>query len=75
MDWYQIPQKIKNWNADIDYVMFVDENGNGGRINNIFKKINNNISISDDEKYFTVTGCIFEKNNYSVIRNNKERKK
>ncbi len=70
MNWYQFPQKIKNWNANIDYVMFVDENGNGGRINNIFKKINNNISISDDEKYFTVTGCIFEKNNYSVIRNN-----
>ena len=70
MDWYQFPQKIKNWNASIDYVMFVDENGNGGRINNIFKKINNNIPISNDEKYFTVTGCIFEKNNYSIIRNN-----
>ena len=69
-DWYQFPQKIKNWNANIDYVMFVDANGNGGRINNIFKKINNNISISDDEKYFTVTGCIFEKNNYSIVRNN-----
>lgn len=70
MDWHQFPQKIKNWNASIDYVMFVDENGNGDRINNIFKKINNNIPISNDEKYFTVTGCIFEKNNYSIIRNN-----
>ena len=60
-DWYQYPQKIKNWNSNIDYVMFVDENGNGSRINNIFKKLNNNIMISDDEKYFTVTGCIFEK--------------
>ena len=38
MDWYQIPQKIKNWNDSIDYVMFVDENGNGGRINNILNK-------------------------------------
>ena len=70
MNWYQIPQKINNWNANIDYVMFVDENGNGGRINNILKKINSNIPIIDDEKYFTVTGCIFEKNNYSIIRNN-----
>ena len=69
-DWYQYPQKIKNWNSNIDYVMFVDENGNGSRINNIFKKLNNNIMISNDEKYFTVTGCIFEKNNYSIVRNN-----
>ena len=45
MNWYDKPQKIKNWNIDIDYVMFVDENGNGGKINNIFKKINNNIPI------------------------------
>lgn len=38
MNWYEHPQKIKNWNIGIDYVMFVDENGNGGKINDILKK-------------------------------------
>ena len=68
--WYEQPQKIKNWNIEIDYVMFIDENGNGGRITDIFKKITNNIPVSDDEKYFTITGCIFERINYSTMRNN-----
>ena len=69
MNWYEHPQKIKNWNIGIDYVMFVGENGNGGKINDIFKKINSNIPINIDDKYFTITGCIFEKTNYSKMRN------
>ena len=68
--WYDYPQKIKYWESDIDYVMFIDENGNSNAINNISKKIANNEPISDDEKYFTITGCIFEKKHYSKMRNN-----
>ena len=69
-NWYNYPQKIKYWEPDIDYVMFIDENGNSNAINNISKKIVNNEPISDDEKYFTITGCIFEKKHYSKMRNN-----
>ena len=69
-NWYDYPQKIKYWEPDIDYVMFIDENGNSNAINNISKKIVNSEPISDDEKYFTITGCIFEKKHYSKMRNN-----
>lgn len=36
--WSSYPQKIDSWDTNIDYVMFIDENGNSGKINNIFKK-------------------------------------
>lgn len=67
--WYDYPQKINYWDQNIDYVMFIDENGNSGKINDIFKKRLNNEEISKDEKYFTITGVIFERKNYSKMRN------
>lgn len=70
MEWYNQPQKIKNWKNNIDYVMFIDENGHSGSINNISKKIQNEIIINNDEKYFTITGCIFKKYDYSIMRHN-----
>lgn len=69
MAWHDYPQKITKWNNDIDYFMFIDENGSAGRINSIFQKIANRITINDDEKYFTITGCIFtreEMRNYNI---------
>ncbi len=62
--WYDFPQKIKIWSADIDYVMFIDENGSAGKITDIFKKITNNLPIDENDKYFTITGCIFERKDY-----------
>lgn len=37
----QYPQKIDNWDLGIDYVMFIDENGNSENIHSIFNKIIN----------------------------------
>lgn len=68
--WYEYPQSINSWNNDIDYVMFIDENGNTGKIQDIFNKIINKKEITNDEKYFTITGVIFEKRDYSIMRNN-----
>lgn len=51
MEWFNYPQKITKWGSDIDYFMFVDENGSAGRITNIFQKITNGLTISDDEKF------------------------
>ena len=36
--WSSYQQKIDSWDTNIDYVMFIDENGNSGKINDIFKK-------------------------------------
>ena len=69
MEWFNYPQKITKWGSDIDYFMFVDENGSAGRITNIFQKITNGLTINDDEKFFTITGCIFTKEemkNYNI---------
>ena len=69
MEWFNYPQKITKWGSDIDYFMFVDENGSAGRITNIFQKITNGLTISDDEKFFTITVCIFNKKemkNYNI---------
>ena len=54
-EWYDYPQKINFWEPDIDYVMFIDENGNPGKINDLFKKRMNKEEISNDEKFFTIT--------------------
>ena len=69
-NWWDYPQKIKYWEPDVDYVMFIDENGTSERISNISKKIKNNIKIEEDEKYFTITGCIFIKENYVLLNDN-----
>lgn len=68
MDWYEKPQKIIKWDKDIDYFMFVDENGTPNRVGNLLNKIINKKTITIDEKYFTITGCIFTKTNFIVAR-------
>ena len=57
-DWTERPSKITNWSKDIDYVMFVDENGNSD-IKDILKCISKNAKVDDNNKFFTVTGVIF----------------
>ena len=68
--WMKYPQKAKMWNKDIDYYMFVDENGNSGNIQDFYNKLLNNKPINEDDKYFTLTGVIFDKQSYSIMRNN-----
>lgn len=46
-DWTERPSKITNWSKDIDYVMFVDENGNSD-IKDILKCISKNAKIVAD---------------------------
>ena len=66
-DWTKKPSKITNWSKDVDYVMFVDENGNSD-IKDILKSISKNIKVDDNNKFFTVTGVIFTKEQYSIAR-------
>ena len=68
-DWTLKPTKIHNWASNIDYVMFVDENGDSDT-KSILKQIAKNETISEDNKYFTVTGVIFTKQKYLNAKNN-----
>lgn len=68
LKWFDKPQKISNWSSDIDYVMFVDENGTSD-ITNILKTISQRKDIDINEKFFTITGCIFTKKEYGIAKN------
>ena len=67
-NWIERPTQITKWDNTIDYVMFVDENGNSD-ITNTLKNITQRIPIDINDKYFTVTGCIFTKKEYAKARN------
>lgn len=63
IDWTNRPTKISNWEKDVDYVMFVDENGNSD-ITNTLKNVTQRIPVDSNDKFFTITGCIFTKKDY-----------
>ena len=62
--WYDKPTKILLMRKDIDYVMCIDENGSSSNLTYVLKQISNDKELSEDDKYFTITGCIFTKSNY-----------
>ena len=66
-EWTIKPTKIDTWNKDVNYVMFVDENGNSD-IKHLLKGISKNLPVDENDKYFTVTGCIFTKNDYLIAK-------
>lgn len=61
--WYDKPTKILSMKKDIDYVMCIDENGSSN-LTYVLKQISNEKEIGEDDKYFTITGCIFTKEEY-----------
>lgn len=62
--WYDKPTKVLLMDKDIDYVMCIDENGSSSNLGYVLKQISNDKEISDDDKYFTITGCIFTRKQY-----------
>ena len=62
--WYDKPTKIRQLNDEIEYIMCIDENGSSNNLTYILKQISNDKEVSEDDKYFTITGCIFEKQDY-----------
>lgn len=74
-NWYDYPQRIYYWEKDVDYAMFIDENGNSSKISSIFKKIMNNENIDENDRYFTITGCVFTKENYRKAKKDIEKLK
>lgn len=66
-DWTKKPIMQKFWNSNVDYFVFLDEN-NCEDVTNITNKIFNNIPVTNDEKFFTLTGCIISKLEYAKLR-------
>lgn len=63
INWTNRPTEIINWESDVDYVMFVDENGDND-ISRILKFISQRKDIDINDKFFTITGCILKKTDY-----------
>ncbi len=66
--WTEKPTKIKKWEKDIDYVMFVDENGNSD-VKDILKCISKKQEIDVNNNFFTITGVVFTKQQYLIAKN------
>lgn len=62
--WYYKPTKIVTMDKKIDYIMCIDENGSNSNLIHVLKQIKNKKNILDDDRYFTITGCIFTKKSY-----------
>ncbi len=62
--WNDRPTEIRKLSSEIEYILCIDENGTSNNLSYILKHIANGNEISEDDKFFTVTGCIFSKNSY-----------
>ena len=62
--WYDKPTKILSMRKDIDCIMCIDENGSSSNLTYVLKQISNEKELSEDDKYFTITGCIFTREEY-----------
>lgn len=68
-NWTTKPTTISTWdNKSCDYVMFVDENNNATTVNKVKEKIFQGNEITNDERYFTITGCIFTQTEYAKAK-------
>ena len=64
LNWYDKPSKRLFLGNDVDYIMCIDENGSSSNLTYVLKQILNKRELSEDDKYFTITGCIFTKQEY-----------
>lgn len=66
MGWRNRPTFKHSWNKDIDYIMFIDENGDAS-IDHIIKALKNNKPINGNT-FFTITGCLMHRDDFLKSR-------
>ena len=67
-NWRNRPTYIDNWPNNIDYIMFIDENGDS-HLKGIKKNITKNKNIDRQDTFFTITGCIIGRTDFPNIEN------
>lgn len=67
MGWRNRPKFIDYCPNNIDYIMFIDENGDSN-LKYVKKSILNNQSLDENNIYFTVTGVIIKSEDLKVIK-------
>lgn len=66
-DWREKPTILKYWPEGIDYVMFVDENNHPRQMQKAQELISKNEEMPLDDRFLTVTGCVFSKAAYAAM--------
>lgn len=67
VEWRTRPTDIRFWEKGFECILFVDEN-NSDNVKQIEKKIKEKSTISKDERYFTLTGCLIYRNDYEILK-------
>lgn len=67
MGWRNRPKHIDYCPKDVDYVMFIDENGDCD-LKYLKRCLKNQKNIDENSIYFTITGVIIEKNNLKGVK-------
>lgn len=57
MDWRDKPIPLLDWPSNIDYILFVDENG-----------VPNLKNVEPENKWFTITGLLFDKEQCRLLK-------
>ena len=68
ISWYDRPCAINEINKNINYILFIDENGNSN-LDALKDKFVKNNGLQVEDRYFTITGCIFIINDYLNAKN------
>ena len=66
MTWKQRVLRIDELPADIDYILFVDESGSS-EMKSIKKAVINKHTITNDEKFFIVTGVLMHRDQIGIV--------
>lgn len=66
MNWRNRPKFIDFCPKEIDYIMFIDESGDSN-LKGIKKKIDKEEEIKEGDRFFTITGCVINKNDLKNI--------
>lgn len=69
VDWTTRPTLIEYWPEGVEYILGLDENGTSNT-KGIKKKLKNGKTIPLNEKEFTLTGVVLNKDNYSELIKN-----
>lgn len=67
VEWKNRPTDIRYWEENFECVLFVDEN-NSDNVKQIVKKIQENKEISENDRYFTLTGCLLTRDDYEILK-------
>ncbi|MGB4588969.1 MAG: DUF3800 domain-containing protein [Clostridiaceae bacterium] len=69
MGWRNRPTNIENWPAEVDEILFLDENGDA-TLKHIMASISKGVKVAQNNRYFTVTGCSFDSSYRTTVRAN-----